>query len=339
MKTSLTELRPILSALSRSSAGAFLVALQIAFALAVIANTLFVVVQRIQTIGRDTGMDPVRTVFVESSIIGRGYSLENTVRDDLLAVRALPGVLDAGSISVPPISGDVMGVELATSPTKHDADAVFYYDIDDRTLETLGVQLLSGRNFTAAEIEEGTRRAAQSGLPSAVILTRDLAQTLFGTEQVVGRTVYDEQGRPVSVVGVVANVMSALWSQQPTRVAFFPRLSAALGGHYYAVRAERERHGELIDTMQRTLERDGLPRAITQITPLSTYLDVAYSRDRQLIFYLVILMTLMLAISVMGIAALTSFHVTVRTKQIGTRRAVGARRIDIIRYFMLGTGW
>ena len=36
-----------------------------------------------------------------------------------------------------------------------------------------------------------------------------------------------------------------------------------------------------------------------------------------------------------GIFGLATFNVSTRTKQIGTRRAVGARRSDIVRYFLV----
>jgi putative ABC transport system permease protein len=39
-----------------------------------------------------------------------------------------------------------------------------------------------------------------------------------------------------------------------------------------------------------------------------------------------------------GIFALATFNVSTRTKQIGTRRAVGARRGDIIQYFLIENG-
>jgi putative ABC transport system permease protein len=43
----------------------------------------------------------------------------------------------------------------------------------------------------------------------------------------------------------------------------------------------------------------------------------------------------LIAVTCLGIFALATFNVSTRTKQIGTRRAVGARRRDIIRYFMV----
>jgi putative ABC transport system permease protein len=50
---------------------------------------------------------------------------------------------------------------------------------------------------------------------------------------------------------------------------------------------------------------------------------------------LVTVVVLLIAITSLGIIGLASFSVKTRTKQIGTRRAVGARKLDIVRYFLL----
>ena len=51
--------------------------------------------------------------------------------------------------------------------------------------------------------------------------------------------------------------------------------------------------------------------------------------------YLTVVIVLLLAIAALGVFGLAAFNVSTRTKQIGTRRAVGARRIDIVRYFLV----
>ena len=50
---------------------------------------------------------------------------------------------------------------------------------------------------------------------------------------------------------------------------------------------------------------------------------------------LVFVVSLLTAITSLGIVGLASFSVARRTKQIGTRRALGATRPAILRYFML----
>jgi putative ABC transport system permease protein len=50
---------------------------------------------------------------------------------------------------------------------------------------------------------------------------------------------------------------------------------------------------------------------------------------------LVFIVSLLTAITALGIVGLASFSVARRTRQIGTRRALGASRPAIVRYFML----
>jgi putative ABC transport system permease protein len=44
---------------------------------------------------------------------------------------------------------------------------------------------------------------------------------------------------------------------------------------------------------------------------------------------------LLVTVTSIGIIGLTSFSVTERTRQIGTRRALGATRVDIVRHFLV----
>jgi putative ABC transport system permease protein len=43
---------------------------------------------------------------------------------------------------------------------------------------------------------------------------------------------------------------------------------------------------------------------------------------------------ILVIITTLGVAGLTSFNITRRIKQIGTRRALGASRVNILRYFL-----
>jgi putative ABC transport system permease protein len=42
-----------------------------------------------------------------------------------------------------------------------------------------------------------------------------------------------------------------------------------------------------------------------------------------------------LAVTIVGISGLAAFNVTTRTKQLGIRRAIGARKFHILRYFLV----
>jgi putative ABC transport system permease protein len=60
-----------------------------------------------------------------------------------------------------------------------------------------------------------------------------------------------------------------------------------------------------------------------------------HSQDRMLVASLDAVMILLVVVTVLGIVGITSFSVTERRRQIGTRRALGATPLDIVRYFLL----
>jgi len=61
----------------------------------------------------------------------------------------------------------------------------------------------------------------------------------------------------------------------------------------------------------------------------------SYRQDRAMTIVLTTVILSLLAVTGLGIVGMVSFWVTRRVKQIGTRRALGARRFDIRRYFMI----
>jgi putative ABC transport system permease protein len=50
---------------------------------------------------------------------------------------------------------------------------------------------------------------------------------------------------------------------------------------------------------------------------------------------LMVIIVVLIMITIVGIFGLTLFNISKRTKQIGTRRALGARKSDIVKYFLV----
>jgi len=329
------EFRPILSAMLRNKTGAILVGLQIAITLAVVANAVFIIMQRVEKIGRPPGIDSGNVFFVQSYGYGANYDSRDTVRRDLDLIRSLPGVIAASTINGIPMSGGGAQSNFGRTSDKDKADVIAnYYTVDEQGMAALGVKLQSGRAFTEQEVQFNPNVNNYDFAPS-VIVSEDMAHALFGDEPPLGKTVYDGYGQPAAVVGVIENMLGA-WVdfENPSRILFVPSIQAGPVARY-AVRVQPGQLDTLIAQVERKLSDANISRAITWVRPHSYYVTKSYRADNRMVAFLSVIAGLMILVTALGIVGLASFQVNVRTKQIGTRRAVGARKADIIRYFML----
>lgn len=329
------ELRPILSAMLRNKTGVLLVGLQIALTLAVVANAVFIIMQRVEKIGRPEGFDSDNIFYVQSYGFDPAYDHRDTVRRDLDLIRALPGVIGASATNGIPLSGGGSATDIAAVPDLEKArvNANIYY-VDEQGLDSLGVKLAEGRVFNEAEIQYNPSATNSDFVPS-VIITRDLEKALFGGKPGLGQPVYTGNGQSAIVVGVMENMLGAWvdWDKL-THVMLQPRIPPGPIVRY-VVRVEPGQRDALMAEAERKLAESNMHRAITWVRSHTTIKERSYRADSRMVAFLSVMVGLMISITALGIVGLASFHVNVRRKQIGTRRAVGARRIDIIRYFML----
>src|SRR6188474_481925 len=328
------ELRPILSAMLRNKTGAILVGLQIALTLAVVANSVAIITTRVEKIGRPPGIDSDNLIFVQSYGFGPNYVQRSTIDDDLRLLRSLPGVISAAPISQIPLSQGGSATNLGPEQTREKVTInTNHFSVDEHGVEALGVKLVEGRNFTQSEIQY-TPDPNSSDFVPFVILNRDAAKAIFGTEHAVGKTVYDLSHSAV-VIGIMENMLGSWvgWDKL-TQVMLTPRIEAGPQARY-VVRAEPGRRDALIAEIEQKLSGTNPNRAITFVRSHEFYKERSYRADSRMVAFLSVLIGLMVSVTALGIVGLASFLVSVRRKQIGTRRAVGARRADIIRYFMV----
>src|SRR5262249_30741445 len=123
---------------------------------------------------------------------------------DLAALRALPGVKSAACIDMIPFGGGSWDTSISTIPDdpSPQVNSALYLGTPG-VLETLGVQLIAGRNFQPEEfVDFHPLGVPQAKLPS-VILSRALAERLFPGKSAVGQSVYVLGKEPQTVVGVI----------------------------------------------------------------------------------------------------------------------------------------
>lgn len=334
------HVRPILSALLRNRTGAVLVALQVAIALAVLVNALYIVMQRVEKMGRPTGMDVNNIFVVQAAGFTRRFNLKASIQEDLSYLRGLPGVIAATPTNAIPLSGGGSSQTLVTVPGQHSNDSFGWYEVDEQGLDALGLHLVAGRNFRHDEIEPPVTLEDVSRFAHSVILSRAAAEQLFGKANPLGKSVYDNTGQQATVIGIVDPAMNS-WvdSDHATWVFYMPRLTSGLfGGVRYIVRTRPGQRDVVLRLAETHLNTSNPDRVIHFVRPLRYFKDLSYLGDRSMGIYLLTVTGLLIAVTCLGIFALATFNVATRTKQIGTRRAVGARRADVVQYFLVENG-
>jgi putative ABC transport system permease protein len=334
------DIRPVVSSLLRNRTGAVLVAFQIAIALAVLVNAVFIVHQRIEKMNRPTRIDDQNLFGVQIGEFTDRFDYDASMHEDLAYLRSLPGVVSASMSNSIPLAISGSATTVWTQPdTKGNRSQMNFFSMDEQGLHTLGVRLIAGRGFRADEILPPlTPKNADDPIPQ-LIVTKAVAERLFPQENALGKVVYDTQGRPATIVGIIDNMIGSGWwgYEGVDHVAITPQLPR-MYGFDYLVRTEPGRRDAIMRTVEEHLSTSNPNRVIKSIRSVEYYKKLYYRDDRNMGVFLISVTALLLAVASLGIFGLATFNVSARTKQIGTRRAVGARRADIVRYFMVENG-
>ncbi|MCF5924328.1 ABC transporter permease, partial [Xanthomonas perforans] len=89
------DIRPIISTLRRHKTAAALIVLEIALACAIICNSLFLIGNRLDTLQTPSGIAEQELLSIQLDGIGPQANADARTREDLAALRAVPGVRNA----------------------------------------------------------------------------------------------------------------------------------------------------------------------------------------------------------------------------------------------------
>ncbi|MFE0501273.1 ABC transporter permease [Lysobacter soli] len=338
------EFRPILNALMRNKTGLLLIALQVAITLAIVCNSVFIILQRIEKVNRPSGMDEKALFTITSLGFAPDFDLRGSLRQDLDALRSIPGVIDATTINSVPLSNGGWSEGITTLPESVPEDQrkntpTSIYIVDDHGVNTLGVHLVAGRNFTADDVSYRSRD--DKGTPNSVIVTQALAEQLYPDGNALGKPIYSGlggKGSSSTIVGIVER-LQAPWVgwDKVEHALLVPQYQ---DGEFdnsarYLVRTDAARRDEIMKEAERKLGEINTGRIVRGLQSVEEVRGESYRQDRAMTIVLTTVIFSLLAVTGLGIVGMVSFWVTRRVKQIGTRRALGARRFDIRRYFMI----
>lgn len=337
------RMSPILSALLRNKTGALLVSIQVALSLAILANALHIVNVRQAVAARPSGIADESSVFYATTRYLARASVEEhraILQRELALLRAVPGVASVATTNQMPLANSGSSGSVSLDPKQHNESAgAAIYQTGESLIQTWQLKLVEGRDFNSGDVLELNQEVDEK-LPDTVILTKALADKLWPNASAVGKTMRSgvgEDSHPARVIGVVEHMMSpwapvGIESEYGTIIPY-----RGLGGvvrNIYAIRTESGQRDRIAKDAEAALIKSAGAPVIVKTKSATEHRKERYRPDLALSWMLIAVSVLLLVITASGIIGMASLWVTQRRKQIGVRRALGARRADILRYFI-----
>ena len=283
----------------------------------------------------DLGYTLENTLLADINLDVRGYSQKTgqTMYARILErVQALPGVKAVGASRVPVLSGNARSATISSDGrpldrTRRNFLTVRLNTISDGYLPMMGIPVLLGRNFDAAD--DGTA-------PPVAIVSRSLARQLWPEADPIGRSLVTGSGSMMVVGMVPDSVYANALERNPPPFFYVPLKQSYESG----ITLHVSTHGEplaLVPSLRQAIRE--LDSQLVLVRPRTLEETFVSSIDQQRMMAMLVGLfgAVALVLAAVGLYGMMAHQTTQRTTEMGIRLALGAKRSSIMK-LVVGQG-
>ncbi len=280
----------------------------------------------------DIGFKPANLLIMSMDPKLQNYSHDKTTK--FLAqlhdrVAALPGVRSVSFVGVVPLSiggqADNFVVDAAQGHPAQNHIA-FVDNVGTGYFQTMGIPLLRGRGF-----------APQLDGPTAAIINQTMAAHLFPGQDPIGRNIRQDKTK-YTIIGIARDSKLRTIGEKPSDAVFFflnasPEKANSFFGTTILVRTSMDPRA-LTSSVRDQIAALDPNMAVFNAETMQQHVDKSLLLPRISALLLGIFGAIGLTLASIGLYGVMSYSVRRRTREIGIRMALGAKRPTVLRMIL-----
>ena len=333
------NIKALIKALLLRKFNTFLLILQLAITLGLIVNSTILSLDTANKLALETGLELDNTLSIEFRKTSGDYRdidfTRSIMQQDLAELAKIPGVESITATNQLPLgdggtNGNVYDLDEPNSDRRdRGLGYVPYFIAKEGVSDALSLEIIEGRMLTNAD--SPTEENGQVG----VLITESLSKALHKDQSSIGQEL-----NAGIVVGVVKDVLIRPSNTMDNQYAIFINSieQRANWGDVYILKVEPG----MLESVKKQVSDVMLgvepQRDIYKVASLAERFEDYYANNKGLSKLFIMLTLLMLLVTAISSFAYARFHMSQQTKFIGIRRALGAKKRDVILY-VLAENW